>query len=154
MYSAPTKVVILAFVALGAAACGSSAPSATVAPTVAWGPVAAFRSPQQMEARNEGVLRITDHCTFLERGGERQFLAWPAERTRWNPDTASISFHTRSGEVVTVRDGDEIVLGGGGSSRAEDGQAGAAWAARLAWVAPPDPACLVDVRWEVSEVEP
>lgn len=128
-------------------------PSASPEAAVEWGPVAAFRSPQQMEARNEGALRITDRCTFLERGDGREFLAWPAERTRWNPGEASITFRTRSGREVTIRDGDEIVLGGGGSSRAEDGDTGLEWAARHFWVSPPDPACLLDVRWEVSEVE-
>jgi hypothetical protein len=106
-----------------------------------------------MQARNEGVLRITDRCTFLERGGERELLAWPAERTRWDPADRSITFQTRSGDEVTVRDGDDIVLGGGGSSRAEGGETGAEWAAGLIWVAPPDPTCLVDVRWQISEVE-
>lgn len=122
-------------------------------PALQWGPVAAFQSPLQMDARNEGVLRITDQCTFLERGGERSLLAWPAERTRWNAGAASISFRTRSGNEVTVRDGDEIVLGGGGSSRAEGGGTGAEWASRLTWVSPPDASCLVDFRWEISEVE-
>lgn len=132
----------------------SDAPSASAQPGLEWGPVAAFQSPLQMEARNEGVLRITDLCTFLERGEERAFLAWPADRTRWNPGEASITFRTRSGHDVTLRDGDEIVLGGGGSSRAEGGDTGFEWAARHVWVSPPDPSCLLDVRWEVSEVEP
>lgn len=149
-----TRLTVLAISALVVAACGSGAPTASPEPGVQWGPVAAFRSPAQMDARNEGVLRITDRCTFLERGGDREFLAWPAERTRWNPDAASIAFRTRSGDEVTVRDGDQVVLGGGGSSRAEGGDTGAEWAAGLVWVAPPDPTCLVDLRWEVSEVEP
>ena len=132
----------------------SDAPSASPERAVPWGPVAAFLSPQQMEARNEGVLRITDRCTFLERGNEREFLAWPAERARWNPADRSITFQTRSGDKVTVRDGHHLVLGGGGSSRAEGGETGAEWAAGRIWVAAPDPTCLVDVRWEISEVEP
>lgn len=154
MCTSRSKLASLVISIFVMAACGSDARSASPEPALQWGPVAAFLSPLQMDARNEGVLRITDRCTFLERGGEREFLAWPAERTRWNPDVASITFRTRSGNEVTVRDGDAIVLGGGGSSRAEGGDTGAEWAAGLLWVAPPDPACLGDVRWEVSEVQP
>lgn len=148
-----SRLASLVISALAMAACVSAAPSASPQP-VRWGPVAAFRAPLQMAARSEGVLRITDRCTFLERGGEREFLAWPAERTRWNPDALSITFRTRSGNRVMVRDGDEIVVGGGGSSQAEGGGTGAQWVATMLWVAPPDATCLVDVRWEISEVEP
>jgi hypothetical protein len=144
----------LVMAAFAMSGCGTGTPSASPEPVVQWGPVAAFLSPLQMQARNQGVLRITDRCTFLERGNERQFLAWPADRTRWNPAEKSITFRTQSGDEVTVRDGEEIVLGGGGSSRAEDGGGGPEWAARLVWVAPPDPTCLVDARWEISEVQP
>jgi hypothetical protein len=154
MRTSPPKLANVALSALVMAACGSDAPSASSEPAGQWGPVAAFRSPLEIAARDEGVLRITDRCTFLERGGEREFLAWPAERTRWNPDQTSITFQTRSGDEVTVRDGDEIVVGGGGSSLAEGGATGPEWAARLVWVAAPDPACFVDVQWEISEVEP
>jgi hypothetical protein len=107
-----------------------------------------------MAARNEGFLVVTDRCTFIERDGDREFLAWPADRTTWDPAIAAIVFRRFSGEVVTVRNGDRVVLGGGGSSRAEDGLGGAQWASRLNWIVPPMPECLVDVRFEVSDVEP
>jgi hypothetical protein len=105
-----------------------------------------------MDARTEGTLVITDRCTFLERAGQREFLAWPADQTAWDPRTASISFRTRFGETFTRWNGDRVVLGGGGSSRGEDGLDGMQWAARLTWVAPPAPECLLDNRWEVSDV--
>lgn len=149
----PPKLAGLLISVFAIGACGSDVPSASPGAVVQWGPVAAFRSPAQMDARNEGVIRITDRCTFLERRNERELLAWPAERTRWNPGDASITFRMRSGREVTVRDGDAVVLGGGGSSSREGGGTGAEWAARHFWVAPPDPACLVDVRWEISEVD-
>lgn len=106
-----------------------------------------------MAARNEGSLVITDRCTFLERGGEREFLTWPADQTVWDPTTASIAFRRPSGEVVTLRNGDRVVLGGGGSSRGENGLGGMQWTSRLTSVAPPAPECLIDVRWEVSDVQ-
>jgi len=34
----------------------------------------------------------------------------------------------------------------------EDGLDGAEWAGRIEWVAAPDPECLVDVRFLVSDV--
>lgn len=118
------------------------------------GPLALFRSSVMMEARNEGILVVTDRCTFLERGDEREFLVWPADRTVWNPVTGTIEFRRLAGEVVIVRSGDRVVLGGGGSSRAEDGLTGPEWVSRLTWIVPPAPECLVDLRWEVSDVEP
>jgi hypothetical protein len=140
------------------AACGPAIPSAAPetpgAVEARWGPLAVFRSNAAMAARNEGRLLVTDRCTFIERDDEREFLAWPADRTVWDPAIAAIVFRRFSGEVVTVRTGDRVVLGGGGSSRAEDGLSGAQWASRLNWVVPPVPECLVAVRFEVSDIEP
>lgn len=139
-------------------ACGPATPSAAPeTPAVVearWGPLAVFRSAAAIAPRNEGLLVVTDRCTFIERDGDREFLAWPADRTTWDPAIASIVFRRFSGEVVAVRNGDRVVLGGGGSSRLEDGLGGAQWASRLAWVVPPALECLVDVRFEVSDVEP
>lgn len=119
---------------------------------VGWGPVAVFRSDAGMQARNEGTLVITPNCTFLERNGERALLAWPATETTWDAASAQISFMRGDGQVVTVRNGEHVVLGGGGSSRAEDGLSGEAWANRVTWVAPPKAACLVDERFLISDV--
>jgi hypothetical protein len=94
-----------------------------------------------MDARNVGILRITDRCTFLERDGERKLLVWPADRTRWNPGDRSIAFETRAGQVAIMRDGDEVVLGGGAST------------AQLNWVVGPAAECLLGIRWEVSDAE-
>lgn len=136
----------------------SPAPSAAVGSPSAgpsadpWGPLAVTPENAGMDARNEGILILTDRCAFLERGGERELLVWPANQTTWSPATAGIVFRRSSGEVMTMRDGERIVLGGGGWSRAEGGLAGADWAGQIEWVAEPDPGCLVDVRWLVSDV--
>lgn len=123
-------------------------------PETTWGPLAVMATNDGMEARNEGNLVLTDRCAFLERGGERALLVWPADQTNWSPATGEISFRRSTGEVMTMRDGEPIVLGGGGSSLAEDGLTGEQWADRLNWVAAPAPTCLVDVRWLVSDVMP
>lgn len=150
------RMSLLAGVPLVLAACGplepSTPPGSPAAVDARWGPLAVFRSPFAMDARNEGTLVITDRCTFLERGGERELLAWPADQTAWDPRTASITFRTRFGETFTMWNADRVVLGGGGSSRVEDGLDGTQWAARLTWVAAPAPECLIDIRWEVSDV--
>jgi hypothetical protein len=151
------RTLILVLAMLAVAACGptqpSTAPNSPAVVEAQWGPLAVFRSPLAMEARNEGTIVITDRCTFLERGGQREFLAWPVDQTTWDPATASIDFRTRFGVTITVWNGDSVVLGGGGSSRGEDGLGGVEWASRLTWVAPPAPECLIDLRWEVSDVQ-
>ena len=107
-----------------------------------------------MQARNEGSLVITDRCVFLERDGERELLVWPAGQTMWSPATAEIVFRRADGEMVTLRDGDDLVLAGGGSGVAEDGRAGQVWAGQFDWVAAPARECLIDIRFVVSDVEP
>jgi hypothetical protein len=123
-------------------------------PEASWGPLAVMPTNDGMEARNEGNLVLTDRCAFLERGGERALLVWPANQTSWSAATGEISFRRSNGVVMIMRDGQRIVLGGGGSSRAEDGLTAEQWADRINWVAAPDPGCVVDVRWLVSDVLP
>lgn len=132
---------------------GGTGRDAAIDPTImSWGPVAVFRSDARMEARNEGTLVITADCTFLERNGQRELLAWPAPETTWDPAFAQISFMRRDGQVVSVRNGQYVVLGGGGSSRNEGGLTGEEWANQVTWVARPKAACLVDERFLVSDV--
>jgi len=138
------------------AACSTTLPDSPAAPPaeVQWGPLAVYRSDGRMEARNAGVLVLTDRCVFLDRNGERELLVWPVPETRWVPGSAEVEFHRSDGRVVTIRHGQHIVLGGGGSSVAEDGGTGQEWASQITWVVPPNPECLLDVRWLVGDVEP
>jgi hypothetical protein len=130
--------------------------SATCASAVKpqWGPLAVVRTDAGMEAREEGRLVLTDECAFIERQGERMLLVWPVERTKWDPTTAEVSFERFDGQIVSVRDGQDVVLGGGGSSEAEDGLSGEEWAAQFDWVASPAPGCVGEARWLVSDVLP
>ena len=138
------KLVLLATTIVGCAG----------APVDPWGPLAVTTTNLGMEARNEGILVLTDRCAFLERGDERELLGWPSKQTSWSPETSEITFTRHTEDVLTLRDGQRVVLGGGGSSLAEDGLTGEQWADRMEWVAAPDPSCLVDVRWLVSDVLP
>lgn len=114
------------------------------------GPLAVNES-NGAEARNEGTLRITEGCVFLERGGEQQLLVWPADRARWDAVGGTITFTTvRNGEL-TLKSGDYVELGGGGSSEAEGGMIPQERVETVTWVQRPADACLIDAWWFVSD---
>ena len=119
-----------------------------------WGPLAVMEMSGGMDALTTGVLRVTDQCVTLETaGGESELLVWPADRTRWEEATGSIRFtNPPVGPDFVLRDGQSVSLGGGGDGTAEGGTSGAEWAASIDWVAAPDPACPMEVRWYVSAV--
>jgi hypothetical protein len=100
----------------------------------------------------EGVLVVTDQCVLLDERGEDVLLAWPADRTSWDPDSKTISFETTDGEAITLRAGDRVSFGGGGSNIEEDGQTAEDFVASLDWVAEPSRSCVVDTRWFVGEL--
>jgi hypothetical protein len=135
-------------------------PSATpvepsASPVETWGPLAVIPPPDGTDlASNEGTLRITDACVYLEDpGGDLWLLVWPADRTTWSEESRSITFENFDGSVVTVVDGDRVGLGGGGSSEAESGISGEEWVRRIDWVAPPSSSCSLDLRFFVGGVE-
>jgi hypothetical protein len=143
------------FVALGS----SPAPTAAIgSPSVEpssgpLGPLAVI--PQQDgadTARAEGTLRITDACLYLVAGTTTTLLFWPADRTMWNSESRAITLTNVDGSVVTVGDGDHVVLGGGGDTQAESGLSGAEWVKRMDWIAPPAASCSLDPRWGVGAV--
>jgi hypothetical protein len=125
------------------------APSApTPSPGAEWGPLAVIPPQDGTDTSfTVGTLDITDKCVYLVANDTRTFLFWPADRTRWNPATRSISFANFDGTFVTASGGDAVSVIGGGDSAAESGASGREWASQLAWVAPPDPSCAADVRW-------
>jgi hypothetical protein len=109
-----------------------------------WGPLAVVPTTGD-DARIEGRLQITEQCVFIEvPTGERNLLVWPADRTAWDP-TGTISFRRGGDDVVSLRSGQTVAFGGGGSNRDRDGQ--------VNWVAPPASSCPMDGRWYVSAVE-
>ena len=138
-----TTLLVLAAAVLG---CGTGA-------AVSWGPLAVMHTDGGMQARNEGTLVLNDQCVFLERGGERVLLLWPANETSWSPATSEIVFRRVDGDVVTLRDGERVVLGGGSFSTTVDGLNGEKVPRRIDWVAEPDPGCIADGRWLVSDVD-
>lgn len=134
---------------------GSASPTGSAA--AAWGPLVVFPPQDGADtARNEGTLRITATCVTLERRGEVTLLTWPADRTTWDETTRTITFENFDGTIVTVADGDDIVVGGsgsGGESEGEPGMSTEEWIRSLEWVAPPALSCPLDIRWGVGAVE-
>jgi hypothetical protein len=124
----------------------------TAACTSQWGPLAVARAESGDLARAEGTLLLTAKCAFIEQSGERMILVWPVDRTTWNPTTGEVSFRRLRGEMVAIRSGQKVVLGGGAAGI--EGLSTDDWAGRFDWVAPPDPGCVTDSRWFVSDVEP
>jgi hypothetical protein len=118
-----------------------------------WGPLAVVPPQDGADtARTEGKLRITDACVSLDSPSGGTLLYWPADRTTWNAGPSTITFTNYDGTVVTVRDGDAVVLGGSGDSAADGGVSGQAWVDRTVWVARPQPSCALDQRWAVGAV--
>ena len=144
------KVLFLVAAAVVVAACSANEPAPSAA---AWGPLAVV--PPQSGAdtgRTEGKLRITDMCVFLETPREVTLLFWSSDRTTWRAEPRTISFTNFDGRIVVVRDGDHVVLGGGGDSQAESGVSGEQWLQRMEWVVPPSRSCSLDQRWAVGAV--
>lgn len=126
----------------------------SAAPVATWGPLAVIPPQDGADtARTEGTLRITDACVFLESAGDLTVLFWPADRTTWAVGSQAITFDNFDGTVVTVGDGDAVVLGGSGDSESNSGISGEAWVAEMDWIAPPASTCTLDMWWYVGAVE-
>jgi hypothetical protein len=141
------RAAALILIAGAVLACGTR-------PGISWGPLAVMHTDGGMQARNVGIVVITDRCVFLEGDGERALLLWPANQTGWSPESAEISFRRYDGDVVMIHDGQSVELGGGSFSATIDGLNGEKVSRSVEWVAEPDPECLSDGPWLVSDVQP
>lgn len=158
------RVGVLAAVALTlvAAACGDQngqvasdgpADSNEVSSASSWGPLAVVPPSDGSDgALIMGTLQLTPECVLLDERGEDVLLVWPADRTKWEPQSGTVSFILGDGRMVMLTDGDEITLGGGGSSVKEDGGLFDDWAASIEWVSEPPTSCGTDTRWFVGEI--
>jgi len=129
---------------------------ASASPLATWGPLAVVPSSNGDQARTEGTLRITDTCVFVDLGGTPTLLLWGADRTAWSVESRTVTFDNFDGTVVTVADGDDVVLGGSGGGRASEAESGISnegWVSRTEWVSPPAPSCPLDEWWGVGSVE-
>lgn len=128
----------------------------TVQPSVSssgtWGPLAVTAPQDGADTlRAEGTLRITHTCVYLEwPPGEFTLLYWPANRTTWSGESRAVTFENFDGSVVTVSDGDQVVLGGSGGDDAEGGISGQEFVKQMDWVSPPASSCTLDRWWSVG----
>lgn len=134
----------------------SAAPPSTASGST-WGPLAVLPPQDGMDTLGaEGPVRITDTCVYLEAHGAVYLLFWHADQVTWNEASRTITFENfpwnDHAKVVTVGDGDQIIVGGSGGGDAE-GESGASFVGRMDWVAPPDPSCTLDPWWSVGAVE-
>lgn len=124
-----------------------------------WGPLAVSQQSLGGDtALTSGTLRIADRCVFLEADGSATLLVWPRGETNWDASTGTIQFQNRSGELIELRDGQSVSLGGSGTIL-EDQPSGeatswGAWLSSIEWVAAPDPNCSADASWAVGQAIP
>lgn len=136
----------------------STSPSvAPVPPISPWGPLAVLPARVGMDTlRAEGPLRITDHCVYLEAAGRAYELFWHADQVTWNEASRTITFANfpwnDGGRVVTLHDGDLIVIGGSGGGEGEGSLSRDALVSRAEWVAPPASSCSLGPWWSVGAV--
>lgn len=142
--------------ALAVCAACTSSPASPSPDNDGWGPLAVVDAPPNGDfARMPGALRLTDRCAMLEPDtGDLILLAWPANETAWQPETGTIAFRQRSGDVVELRDGDALVLGGSGEIFSGPEALGTIedWIARFDWVSTPDDSCRTDRSWSIGDV--
>lgn len=118
-----------------------------------WGPLAVVPPPEGSgTALIAGTLKVTEECVLLDERGEDVLLVWPADRTHWNPESRTIAFETSDGQMLTLSDGQEVKIGGGGSSMEEGGLSAEAFVTGLNWVSGPQRSCVTDGRWFVADV--
>lgn len=97
-----------------------------VAPFPPTGPLALVE-PQvgSGQARTEGVLEITDDCVrLIHPDGDRSLVIWVRGSVSWNATDRSVVVSRPDGGGLALRDGDAVVLGGGGGLGAELERAG------------------------------
>ncbi len=105
-------------------------------------------------ARTAGTIRVGDRCVSLvDAGGTQSLLVWPADRVTWLADERAIRFTKPDGTEAMVRDGTEVVLGGGAGSRDPGSSTVGGVLAGAEWLAAPDPGCPEEEYWLVSDVE-
>lgn len=66
--------------------------------------------------------------------------------------SATILYTGPDGAVTTLRDGDSVSFGGGGSSQLEGGLSADDFVASIEWLAEPQPECVADTRWFVGDL--
>ncbi len=85
-----------------------------------WGPLAVIPAPDsQTAAAIDGPVHVTENCVLLEEPESEVLLVWPVDRVTWVAQSETLVWHNVDGDpVVTLTDGDQVVLGGSSAVRA------------------------------------
>ena len=137
--------LVIAIAVLLAAACTSvdrvdtSVEGSDTSPLATWDPsnTDVFNSV----IAGEGTLDISAGCVRLIQNQKTILLVWP-EPTSWNASSQAIEFVGPLGERTELRDGDQIIAGGGtviGGGNIGEPDIGAP-----PFVSPPDPSCKAE----------
>lgn len=132
----------------------STTPSAgtSMAPTDAWGPMAMVRDPLRDtldQGFGPGSLTIGPSCVTFQGEGWETTLVFRDWQVIWQPATATIVVGDPSGELLVLKTGDELVLGG--YAAWDDDTTGEPVAAP--WLVQPGPECPSDL-WLVHSAAP
>ncbi len=119
-----------------------------VAPFPPTGPLALVE-PQvgSGKARTGGVLEITDDCVrLIHPDGDKSLVIWIRGSVSWNATDQSVVVTGPDAGGQTLRDGDAVVLGGGGGYDAELERAGS-------WFRRPGEDCSAPQWFLVADVQ-
>ena len=118
-----------------------------------WGPLTVVDGDGSGDlALMVGNIVISGDCVLLDERGEWVLLVWPEGRTVWDQETGAVRYTGRDGAVATLRHGDAVSFGGGGSSRLEGGLSADDFLTSIEWVAEPQLDCVADTRWFVGDL--
>ena len=137
--------ILAAALLLALASCAAdpiaSQPSSDAEPTPA---LALYPTRVTHDALIEGRLINAGRCLLIAtRDGTTYGLAWPAERTRWDAETAQIVIDGTSAAV-----GEDVWIGGGPAAVTAQTVSDPQWE----WVQPPRAECLGDEFWIASSL--
>jgi hypothetical protein len=148
-----TAVGVVGLLLLWDGMAGRLAPGEGSPAAGSWGPLAVIRTGGGDFALTTGTVEIGDKCVYVRNAaGSRQLLIWHAKQTTWDADQETISVTDRAGNTFVLRDGDTVILSGGGDSVQESGVSSAAWVSQQDWVARPHASCEIDAWWGVDGV--
>ena len=95
------------------------------------------------DSRSPGKLEITDDCVrLISPDGSGSIVIWWSGSVTWDPINRSIVVTNPAGDVVSLRNGDGVALGGAGGPAATIESAGS-------WVRRPAEACT-DSEWFIA----
>lgn len=132
----------------------SERPTGTAGQQAEFGPLAVAHLELGLEALEEGTIVVEQDCVYLAGRTQRWFLVWPEARVRWSAKEEAVAIANVKRPPYLARDGDAVVMSGGGDMVAEGGLPDVEWLASQNWVSAPHPSCDLKSRWFVNEVVP